>query len=204
MHKTIKGLLLVSGLGFAALAGIAGNTRAQDDDERGPVFAVAANVHGAGYEVKQRITGSRKSGVEMVTRLDITSAVPPGPPKQNGAIPPGPPNIEHLTVRVSAGAHGVAHAAGLLLAVGLAEGVPAQQIAGVFTQLQWPVQFRVEGAVAPIGADRAAGLSNLIAAGLDSDRPGGGCDGALALFQTGAHLLGLSAACAPAPAPNQQ
>jgi hypothetical protein len=140
----------------------------------------------------------------MVTRLDITSAIPPGPPQINGAVPPGPPQIDHLTIRVSAASHGFAHAAGLLLAVGLAEGIPAQQFDGVFAQLQWPVQFTVEGAVAPIGANRAAGLSNLIAAGLDSDRPGGGCDGALALFRTGAQLLGLSAACAPAPGPNQQ
>ena len=204
MHKKIKGCLLVSALGFAGLAGIARNTRAQDEDARGPVFAVAANVHGAGYQVKQLVAGGRGSGVEMVTRLGIASAIPPGPPQIEGAVPPGPPQIEHLTIRVSAGAHGVAHAAGLLLAVGLAEGLPAQQIEGVFAQLQWPVQFRVEGTVAPIGADRAAGLSNLIAAGLDSDRPGGGCDGALALFQTGAHLLGLPATCAPAPAPNQQ
>lgn len=195
MKKTMKGLMLVTGLGIAVVA-VAGQGRAQNDDESGPVFSVAANVHGNGYEVKQRLTGGSHGTVEMVTRLSIDRAVPPGPPNINGAIPPGPPQI---TARVAANAHGVAHAAGLLLVVGLAEGLSVQQIQGVFAQLQWNVQFTVQGAVAPIGADRAAGLANLIAAGIDSDRPGGGCDGALALFQAGAQLLGLPATCAPAP-----
>ncbi len=203
MRKTRRALVLVTLLGTGGLVAMIGSSRADEvDDGGGPEFSVAANVHGDGFEVKQRIVGDTQGPVTIVTRLLISTAVPPGPPNLNGAVPPGPPNLEKLTVRVTVPSHGQAHAAGLLLAVGVAEGLSPQQITGVFAQLNWSVQFTIKGQVAPIGAAHAAALSNLIAAGfLVSDRPGGGCDGALGFFQIAAHQLGLPASCG-APGPN--
>jgi hypothetical protein len=203
MRNKLKAVTLVTTVGIAALALIASSSRADEvDDGAGPEFSVAANVHGDGFEVKQRIIGDLQGPVTIVTKLNISTAVPPGPPNINGAVPPGPPQIEKLTVRVTVPSHGQAHAAGLLLAVGVAEGFSPEQVAAVFAQLNWSVQFTIKGQVTPIGAAHAGALSNLIAAGLlVSDRPGGGCDGALGFFQTAAHLLGLPASCG-APGPN--
>jgi hypothetical protein len=200
MRNKLSGLVVVTMLGIAGLAMVARSGRADEvDDGAGPELTVGANVHGDGYEVKQRIISDLQGPVTIVTKLSISTAVPPGPPQINDAVPPGPPHIEKLTVRVKVPSHGQAHAAGLLLAVGLAEGFSPAQIAAVFAQLNWSVQFTIKGQVAPIGAAHAGALSNLIAAGLlVSDRPGGGCDGALAFFQTAAHLLGLPASCGAA------
>ncbi|MEA2698563.1 MAG: hypothetical protein QOI66_2834 [Myxococcales bacterium] len=183
---------MVATLGIAGLLVLAQSSRADEvDDGAGPEFVVAANVHGDGFEVKQRIIGDLQGPVTIVTRLAVSTA-----------FPPSPPQIEKLTVRVTVPSHGQAHAAGLLLAVGVAEGFSPQQVADVFAQLNWSVKFTIKGQVAPIGATHAGALSNLIAAGLlVSDRPGGGCDGALAFFQAAAHQLGLPASCG-APGPN--
>jgi hypothetical protein len=203
MTDKLRALVVVTLVGGAGLLALTGSSRADEvDDAPGPEFSVAANVHGDGFEVKQRIVSAQQGLVTIVTKLLISTAIPPGPPNINGLVPPGPPQIEKLTVRVTVPSHGQAHAAGLLLAVGVAEGIPTQQIASVFAQLNWSVQFTIKGQVAPIGAAHAAALSNLIAAGfLVSDRPGGGCDGALGFFQTAALQLGLPASCG-APAPN--
>jgi len=203
MTNKITAATIVATLGIAGLLALAQSSRADEvDDGGGPEFVVAANVHGDGFEVKQRIIGDLQGPVTIVTRLAVSSAIPPGPPQVNGAVPSGPPNIEKLTVRVTVPSHGQAHAAGLLLAVGVAEGFNPQDIATVFAQLNWSVQFTIKGQIAPIGAAHAGALSNLIAAGLlVSDRPGGGCDGALAFFQAAAHQLGLPASCG-APGPN--
>jgi len=203
MRKTRRALLVVTLLGTVGLVAMIGSSRADEvDDGAGPEFSVAANVHGDGFEIKQRIVGDLQGPVTIVTRLLISTAIPPGPPNLNGAVPSGPPNLEKLTVRVTVPSHGQAHAAGLLLAVGVAQGLSPQQITSVFAQLNWSVQSTIKGQVAPIGAAHAAALSNLIAAGfLVSDRPGGGCDGALGFFQIAAHQLGLPASCG-APGPN--
>jgi hypothetical protein len=192
MRNKLSGLVVVTMLGIAGLAMVARNGRADEvDDGAGPELTVGANVHGDGYEVKQRIIGDLQGPVTIVTKLSISTLVPPGPP-----------HVDKLTVRVTVPSHGQAHAAGLLLAVGVAEGYSPAQIATVFAQLNWSVQFTIKGQVTPIGAAHAGALSNLIAAGLlVSDRPGGGCDGALGFFQTAAQLLGLPASCG-APNPN--
>jgi hypothetical protein len=197
MRNKLGAWVVVTMLGIAGLAMVARSGWADEVDEGGgPEFIAAASVHGDGFEVKQRILGDLQGPVTIVTKLTISTAVPPGPPQINGAVPPGPPNIDKFTVKVTVPSHGQAHAAGLLLAVGVAEGFSPEQIAAVFAQLNWSVAFTIKGQVAPIGAARAGALSNLIAAGfLVSDRPGGGCDGALGFFQTGAQLLGLPASC---------
>lgn len=197
MRNQLKALVLVTAVGsLVGLAAAARGSAADDEvdlDGPGAEFVVAANVHGDGFEVKQRLIAAPQGLVTIVTRLLVSSAVPPGASQLNGVVPP---NIEKLTVKVTVPSHGQAHAAGLLLAVGVAEGFSAQQISALFAQLSWSVQFKVKGEIAPIGAAHAAALSNLIAAGfLVSDRPGGGCDGALGFFQSGAQLLGLPASC---------
>jgi hypothetical protein len=204
MTNKLKAWVVVSVLGVSGLAVMVRHGHADEvDDGAGPEFFVGANVHGDGYEVKQRIVGDEEGPVTIVTKLSISTAIPPGPPNLNGAVPPGPPNVEKLTVRVTVPSHGQAHAAGLLLAVGVAEGLPLQQVAAVFAQLNWSVKFTIKGQVTPIGAAHAGTLSNLIAAGLlVSDRPGGGCDGALGFFQTAANLLGLPASCGAVVGPN--
>lgn len=204
MTNKVKAAVLVSVLGLSGLLVLARHSRADEvDDGAGPEFSVGANVHGDGYEVKQRIVGDLQGPVTIVTKLSISTAVPPGPPPVNGAVPPGPPNLERLTVRVTVPSHGQAHAAGLLLAVGIAEGLPLDQLTAVFAQLNWSVKFNIKGQLTPIGAAHAGTLSNLIAAGLlVSDRPGGGCDGALGFFQIAAHSIGLPASCGAVVGPN--
>ena len=130
-----------------------------------------------------------------MTRLTVIN---PGP-AQN--VNPGPPNLK---IKVTSPTHGIAHAAGLLLALGLGQGIPLSTMQAVFQQLQWDVRIDAPPATAPIiTPDVASSLSNLIVGALASGGiPGGGCDNASAYFQVGAAPFNLPARCGATPSPN--
>jgi len=194
----VIGLAVVLSFGVLATDTLKMRTAAAMPDDRHSI-SITTRIAGNTVALSQHLVEDRPGGGCIVsqTRLDVCVQAS------------GPDCSRPINVRVDAYDMPSAHAAGLLLAIGVANALDPNAIliglrqAGLAIESVSVVEAPQGGVSYPPGPPTlATALVDLVDASLAADRPGGGCDEVKPLFDVGAAALGFQPSCLSQPPQN--